>query len=76
MAEEALRRHSLGFPEHPVDRTNTLPNPGAFSISVSTAGDTVTAEVTGQWSQVGLPIMFIPNGKVIRGHAVMRKESL
>jgi len=30
LAEEALRRHSLGYPEQPVDRLPVLPNPGEF----------------------------------------------
>src|SRR4029079_12196005 len=30
LAEEALRRHSLGYPEHPSDRLPVLPNPGEF----------------------------------------------
>ncbi|HEY3394321.1 MAG TPA: glutamate synthase-related protein [Lacipirellulaceae bacterium] len=30
LAEEALRRHALGFPEHPVDELPLLPNPGEF----------------------------------------------
>jgi glutamate synthase (NADPH/NADH) large chain len=30
LAEESLRRHSLGFPEHAGDRLPVLPNPGEF----------------------------------------------
>ena len=30
LAEEALRRHSLGYPEQPVARSPVLPNPGEF----------------------------------------------
>lgn len=30
LAEEALRRHSLGYPEQAVDRIPVLPNPGEF----------------------------------------------
>ena len=30
LAEEALRRHSLGYPEQAVDRLPVLPNPGEF----------------------------------------------
>jgi glutamate synthase (NADPH/NADH) large chain len=30
LAEEALRRHALGYPEQAVDRTPILPNPGEF----------------------------------------------
>jgi len=30
LAEEALRRHGLGYPEHAVDRQPVLPNPGEF----------------------------------------------
>jgi glutamate synthase (NADPH) large chain len=30
LAEEALRRHSLGYPARPVDRLPVLPNPGEF----------------------------------------------
>ncbi|TWT47445.1 glutamate synthase-related protein [Botrimarina hoheduenensis] len=30
LAEEALRRHALGFPDHPTPRLPVLPNPGEF----------------------------------------------
>ena len=30
LAEEALRRHALGYPEQAVDRLPVLPNPGEF----------------------------------------------
>jgi glutamate synthase (NADPH/NADH) large chain len=30
LAEEALRRHALGYPSQPVDRLPVLPNPGEF----------------------------------------------
>ncbi|MCC7475400.1 MAG: glutamate synthase subunit alpha [Pirellulales bacterium] len=30
LAEEALRRHTLGYPEQPVDRLPVLPNPGEY----------------------------------------------
>jgi glutamate synthase (NADPH/NADH) large chain len=30
LAEETLRRHALGFPEHPEDSMPALPNPGEF----------------------------------------------
>jgi len=52
---------------------------GSFSISSTTSGDTVTVSVQATWGQIGilhLPLMdwSLPDSKVVKGVAVMRKE--
>ena len=55
-------------------------NAGSFAITSTTAGDTVTVTVQATWGQVGIlhlhPFIPIPDSKVIRGAAVMRKEGV
>lgn len=52
---------------------------GSFSITSTTSGDTVTVNVQATWGNVGilhLPLLdwSLPDSKVVKGVAVMRKE--
>ena len=50
---------------------------GSFSISSTTSGDKITVTVQATWGSVGilhLPLIPLPDSKVISGVAVMRKE--
>lgn len=54
-------------------------SPGSFSISSTTSGDTITVTVEATWGNVGilhLPLIPLPDSKVVKGVAVMRKEGL
>jgi len=54
-------------------------SPGSFSISSTTSGETITVTVEATWGNVGilhLPLIPLPDSKVVRGVAVMRKEGL
>ncbi|MBC8104999.1 MAG: pilus assembly protein [Anaerolineae bacterium] len=52
---------------------------GSFSINSTTSGDTITVTVQATWGNVGilhLPLIPLPDSKVVKGVAVMRKEGL
>ena len=54
-------------------------SPGSFSISSTTSGDKITVTVQATWGQIGilhLPLIPLPDSKVVSGVAVMRKEGL
>jgi Flp pilus assembly protein TadG len=49
---------------------------GRFDPVAVTVGEDIDVTVQGEWGTVGLPLLFIPANKMLRGHAVMRKEAL
>lgn len=49
-------------------------NPTSYSISVTSSGNNLTCTVQASWGNVGTHLLFIPNTKIVRGSAVMRKE--